>query len=243
MQTVETISRPEQRLFALRDVRDETPDMKSFFFEPLDDRPLFTFRPGHFINISFADNKGLGRRSFSIASSPREGILRITVKRVRTFTSTLFETSPGEPFEILAPLGLPYVRDEEEDAEYVLIAGGSGIVPFRSLLHYAQETDLPQHFHLFTSCKRKKDACFHDELVALSERSANMSLVATLTQESRKGFEHGRIDTHMLTAHLSSLEKKRFIVCGPPRMVRAIIMLLRDLEVPMARIKTETWGN
>ncbi len=241
---IRSYDKPEKRIFKLVDKREETPNVMSFFFEPVDGKKMFKFKPGHFVNISFKnDLDNIGNRSFSIANSPTEKGLMLTIKKVGVFTTKIFETLIGEEFVILGPLGLPYIKDESENKEYVFIAGGSGIVPFRSILYYSRDTDFKNKMYLFYSNRTEKDIIYKKELYSLKEKMDNFILVETLTREEKESYEKGRINVEMLKKYLDSFEDKKYMICGPKGLVSGSIELLKKLNVDIKNIKTESWGN
>ena len=219
--------KPNKRVMPLASVREETPGVRSFVFsEPS------MHEPGQFVNIAFARNDELGRRSFSIASGPDE-LLELTIKAVGTFTHALFDAPIGTAFEVHGPLGLPYVRFPEEP--HLLIAGGSGIAPFRSLMRDPRLANT--RFTLIDSNRTYEEIIYRDEIA-----SWNATVIHTLTCEERIGFAHGRISRELI-ASIPSLLAHRVLICGPPGMVSTCIEHLISLGVAMNRIKTESWGN
>jgi NAD(P)H-flavin reductase len=219
--------KPHKRTIPLASVREETPGVRSFVFsEPS------MHEPGQFVNIAFARNDELGRRSFSIASGPGEP-LELTIKAVGAFTHALFDAPIGTVFEVHGPLGLPYVRFPEEP--HLLIAGGSGIAPFRSLMH--DERFVNTRFTLIDSNRTYEDIIYRDEIT-----SWRANVIHTLTREEHSGCSFGRISRELL-ASIPNLLAHRVLICGPPGMVSTCIEHLISLGVAMNRIKTESWGN
>ena len=217
--------KPERRIMRLETSRPETHDTRTFVFTD-----TYSFEPGQFVNIHFAEKDTIGRRSFSIASGPGER-LEITVKRVGSFTNAFFEAPPGTAFEVHGPLGLPYIRSRDP---YLLIAGGTGIAPFRSLMRKGYED---VRFTLIDSNRTYDDIIYRDEIP-----NWKATVIHTLTREEREGFRHGRIDRALLET-IPHLEEHRVLICGPPGMVTTAIEALITLGIPMNRIKTESWGN
>jgi NAD(P)H-flavin reductase len=219
--------KPTKRTVHLASVREETSDVRTFTFVESSKH-----EPGQFVNIAFSDDDSLGRRSFSIASAPDEP-LELTVKLVGTFTKALFDAPIGTVFEVHGPLGLPYVRFADEP--HLLIAGGSGIAPFRSLMRDPKYTNTI--FTLIDSNRTYDDIIYRDEMITWKA-----TIIHTLTREERDGYVHGRIDHEML-GRIPNLLTHRVLICGPTGMVSACIENLIALGVAMNRIKTESWGN
>ena len=220
--------KPEWRTVTLESVRTETPDARTFVFST-----DYGFEPGQFVNILFAGDEAMGRRSFSIASGPGER-LELTVKRVGRFTTALFDAAIGTGFEVLGPLGLPYIRAHHDDP-YLFIAGGSGIAPFRSLMRDPRSS--PMRFTLIDSNKTYDDIIYRDEM-----RTWKATIIHTLTREEREGFRHGRINRELLET-IPDIQAHRILICGPPGLVSSAIAHLIALGIPMNHIKTESWGN
>ena len=220
--------KPVRHVVTLEATRFETHDTKTFTFSS-----EYVFEPGQFVNVRFEQDDALGKRSFSIASGPHEK-LEITVKRIGVFTNELFTAPIGTRFEIHGPLGLPYIRSSPEDP-YLLIAGGSGIAPFRSLMrdHRLAET----RFTLIDSNRTYDDIIYRDEI----ERW-HAKVIHTLTRENHHGIRHGRIDRGLLD-RIPHIRDHRVLICGPPGLVSASIEHLLSLGIPVNRIKSESWGN
>ncbi len=235
--------KPSRKIFVLTKKVLETPNVMSFYFKPKDN-VMFKFKPGHFVNISFKnDFENIGNRSFSIANSPTEEGLMLTIKKVGVFTSKIFDSKIGEEFEVLGPLGLPYIKNEKENYDYVFIAGGSGIVPFRSIIVYFKDKKYDNKMFLFYSNRTEENIIYKKELEELNKSMNNLIVVETLTREEKENYESGRINSEMLKKYINSFENKKFIICGPKGLVSGSISMLKDLNIDIKNIKTESWGN
>ncbi len=88
----------------------------------------------------------------------------------------------------------------------VLVAGGIGITPFRSIVFRAAKEKLPHRIVLFYSNNRPEDAAFLDELKGLEKENPNYNLVACLTDmaKSHQSWhgETGLIDKEMLLKYV-----------------------------------------
>jgi ferredoxin-NADP reductase len=147
---------------------------------------------------------------------------------------------------VFGPLGLPYVRDESATDDIVMIAGGTGITPFRSLIKHYAENNKPNNLILIHSVRTSNDRCYADEIARICEVNSNISINYFITHEDTvndasciKGF----IDEAHFRSILLEPEKKLYIICGPQGMISASIEILTRIGVPMERIKTESWGN
>jgi ferredoxin-NADP reductase len=113
----------------------------------------------------------------------------------------------------------------------VLLAGGIGITPFRSIL---VETigggGLPYQVVLFHANRRPEDAAFADDFRTLARKDPQLAFVPTMTampgSEDAWDGERGHIDAAMLRRHLDGLVDPIYYIAGPPGMVQALRAML-----------------
>ena len=108
-----------------------------------------------------------------------------------------------------------------------LIAGGSGITPFISLL--TENINLKQPIRLDYWCKNRADACFIKKLLSWQEQFPNFQFYLHLTQEgAEKPYEkEGRI-TEDFVKRLGKLDNTYLIACGTSDFTNAAKKLLED---------------
>jgi glycine betaine catabolism B len=222
----------------IRDIIVETSDTKTLRL----DRPAdFTFIPGQFVNITLTTREdGRVRRAYSIASSPLESQIDLTVRQM---PGGLVSRILTEDVAIGDRLNLrgPYGRFVLEDRKLIWIAGGSGIVPFRSMWRFIEETNSPADFTLLYVSKTLDQIIYRDELSALLQRGRR--ILHTLTQETPIGWKGfiGRINQPMLSATIPELNDRLFYICGPPAMCDDVARHLMDMGVLRLEIRTEKY--
>src|SRR5438552_1115030 len=125
---------------------DETSRVKSIVL----DLPEWQgHRAGQHVDVRLtADDGYQAERSYSIASAPEDQQLVITVERLDDGEVSPYlvdELRPGDAVELRGPIGGYFVWDEALGGPLLLVAGGSGIVPLRSMLrhHAAIESTVP----------------------------------------------------------------------------------------------------
>ena len=126
----------------------------------------------------------------------------------------------------------------------VLLAGGIGVTPFRSIL---VETigggTLPYPVILFHANRRPEDAAFADEFRSLARRDPNLAYVPTMTAVDWVGAgwggERGRIDAAMLRRHLDGVADAIYYIAGPPGMVQAVRAMLIESGVDEDDVRIE----
>ncbi|NQT52386.1 oxidoreductase, partial [bacterium] len=114
----------------LDEVVDETPTIKTFVLSP---KQPVEFQAGQFVQITVP---GLGEAPFTPSSSPYEkGFLEVTVLRTGRVTDAMHELKPGATLGVRGPFGKGYPLDQCEGKEVLVIGGGVGLAPLRSLIY------------------------------------------------------------------------------------------------------------
>ena len=220
----------------------------AFYF----DKPAgFAFKAGQFVELTLVnppetDAEG-NTRAFSIASAPSESHLMVATRMRDTAFKRVLGTLPlGAEVRIEGPFGNLTLHNNTARAA-VLLAGGIGITPFRSIVFRAAKERLPHRLVLFYSNRRPEDAAFLGELQALRSENANYTLVDTMTgmergSHSRIG-ESSRISKEMLMQHLGDLNGPIYYLAGPPVMVGAMQQLLNSAGVNDDDIRSEEFAG
>ena len=143
----------------LKDRKEVAEGTMAFRFE----KPSgWTFKAGQYLdmtllNPSETDSEG-NVRSFSIASAPHEETLMVATRMRDTAFKRVLKTMPiGTAVKIEGPSGDLILQNDSTRAA-VFLAGGIGITPFRSIVHWAAKEKLPQRVFLFYSNRRPEDA-------------------------------------------------------------------------------------
>lgn len=149
----------------------------------------FVFKPGQFIDMTQVDPPETDAegnvRAFSIASASDEDMLMVaTCMRHTAFKRVLRSMPLGTTVTLEGPFGnLMLHADATRPA--VLLAGGIGITPFRSILLQATKEKLPHRIVLFYSNRRPEDAAFLGELQALQRDNPQYTFVGTMTEAEK----------------------------------------------------------
>jgi ferredoxin-NADP reductase len=228
------------RFLTVTKVWEETPETKSlsldFAGEP------FRFVPGQFVNVTVEiPDKGRTRRAYSIASSPLDPELLLTVKRMEPGLLSEYlcaEVTEGDLLHIRGPYGCFTL---EPSAQSVFIAAGSGIVPFRSMWRYLLQTRSSKRFSLLYASRSFHYVIYREELTALN--AAGFRIIHTFTRNEDPlwtGYSR-RIDQEMLLEFVEAAGEKVFYVCGPPEFCACTAQHLLNLSIDRKRIKTEKY--
>ena len=204
-------------------------------------------------------------RHFSLASSPTEDILIISTRiRDSPYKQQLSNIQEGEEVKVSKARG-NFVLHDDYSKPAIFLSGGIGVTPFRGMIKYALDKQLPINITMFNSNRNQQNILYRDEFDKWAAQSQNLKIVYTITEEKKdreqgqqrtadtsssatetKGNwngERGRIDRTMIERHLSKEEisKAIFYICGPPGMINALgeDLLQKQLQIPEGRIKVE----
>jgi ferredoxin-NADP reductase len=207
-------------------------------------------RAGQHVDVRLTAEGGYqAERSYSIASAPGEPPA-LTVERLDDGEVSPYlveEAGPGDRFELRGPIGGYFVWDADDAADpLLLIAGGSGVVPFRSMLRHRAEAGSTVPTQLLYSARTDEDLIYRKELDELAASDDSLEVVETLTRAQPPGWtgRAGRIDADFLGEVAFSAERDpRVFVCGPTAFVEAVADGLVGLGYRPGRIRTERFGG
>jgi ferredoxin-NADP reductase len=226
-------------------ITKETPDTSTFRLEPVEGKGI-SFRPGQFVNLILLDEKGglKGSKPYSIASSPLDtkGI-ELTIKLSGgQFTGQLSGLKEGAVVGLMGPFGSFTYDDKIKDV--VILTGGVGITPFRSLWRYINDKGLDTKVTIIYSCRTPADIAYMKELEELPARNKNIKVVLTCTREVPPSWNRlrGRINADMIRQAAGNLSSHDYYICGPTAMVIELEKALIDAGVDAGKIHAEKWG-
>lgn len=202
-------------------------------------------RAGQHLDIRLTAEDGYqAEREYSIASAPDEPVA-ITVERLEDGEVSPYlteELRTGDQLEVRGPIGGYFVWESGDGGPLMLIAGGSGIVPLRSILRHRQRTGSPVQARLLYSSRTLPDVIYSSEL---SQQPDGVEVIHTLTREQPPGWtgHAGRIDEDLLgKVAWPAAEDPLAYVCGPTSFVEVAAAGLVGLGYPPERVKTERFG-
>lgn len=213
-------------------IREETKDVRTLRLVPAESGKAFPyFRAGQFITLTAQIGSSRLTRAYSLSSSPKqalEGVYEVTVRRAGLFSSWLIDQAVvGIELTVGEPSG-DFCHDDLRDAETVVaIAGGSGITPFRSMIHAILEGSENFKMVLIYGARTSADIIYKKELEELSDK--RIRVVPVLSDEKVAGYEHGFITAEILKKYAP--ERASFFLCGPDAMYRFVEGEMKKLGV------------
>jgi ferredoxin-NADP reductase len=203
---------------------------------------------GQHVDVRLTAEDGYqAQRSYSIGSAPEDDHLVLTVERLQDG-----EVSPylvdvlqeNDQLEMRGPIGRYFVWKPEMGGPLLLIAGGSGVVPFRSMLRHRVASQSAVPARLLYSSRSLEDVIYRDELAALAAYD-EIDIRFTLTRSQPTGWRgyDRRIDREILADVSWQPEERPLIyICGPTSFVETAAQALVDLGHDPALIRTERFG-
>ena len=217
-------------------------DIMTFRLEP----GRLEYKAGQYAFFKLEDMVGDPRgqtRCFSLASSPTEQDTIVISTRIGSsvYKQKLAALEQGERILAWEPSG-DFVLHDDHSKPAILLSGGIGVTPFRSMIKYATDKVLPLKIVFINSNSDESRFLYREEFDRWSRENKYLSVVYTLTREVPDGWkgDRGRIDKAMITRHAGDISRAIFYVCGPSRMVQnAQDLLCNDMQIPRERVKTE----
>lgn len=238
-------ARLEWRVATVKETRTETPRTRTLVL----DVPQWPgHRAGQHVDVRLVAEDGYqAQRSYSIASSPFERTVAITVERLDDGEVSPYlcdQLRPGDGLEVRGPIGGYFVWDVDLEGLLLLVGGGSGIVPLMAMLRHRARARRAVPARLLYSARTPEDVIYRDELERMAALP-EVEVVYTFTQTAPtpwNGFRR-RIDRSMLEAvSWPAAAAPRAFVCGPTPFVEFVATMLVDLGHEPSRVKTERFG-
>lgn len=202
-----------------------TPNEKLFRFLREDKQP-FGHKPGQFMQVSIT---GIGEAPISVSSSPTRGdYLELGVRKIGALTAAMHDLQVGDRVGMRGPFGTFFPIADLQGKDLLLIAGGCGLAPLRSMIQYAE--DRIEEFGkvtVFYGAKSPDDVMYKNEL-ALWQTSPLMQ--CRVTVDNVPGGTCWTNNVGLITTLFASLtinpSNTVAIICGPPIMYKFVIQEL-----------------
>lgn len=232
----------------VRQITVETPLVKTFWLDLPERMP---FLAGQHLELRLTAANGYQAvRSYSIANSPLEAGLAITVQMLENGEVSGYLDSRvhvGDQIELRYPIGYHFVWESTITDPVLLVAGGSGVVPLGSMLRHHQLSQATTSMRLLYSARSYDDVIYKPFLESYDFAQSGRRLDLTLTDHPPVDW-HGysrRIDRAILEEVTGDLDRSKLLVyiCGPTPMVEAVANLaVQALGLDPLKVKTERFG-
>jgi ferredoxin-NADP reductase len=206
-------------------------------------------RAGQHVDVRLTAEDGYqAERSYSIASAPEQG-LELTVELLDDGEVSPYlveELRPGDGLELRGPIGGYFVWEPNAARPVFLVAGGSGIVPFRAIIRSKLAAGSAAPMRLLYSSRTIGDVIYREELEKIAADDNGVDIVHTLTRAQPDGWTGyaRRVDADMLREVAWPADDHPSVyVCGATSFVEAVAEGLVGLGYEPTTIKTERYGG
>jgi CDP-4-dehydro-6-deoxyglucose reductase len=226
-------------------IENETADTRRFWIE-VPGLNSFDFEPGQFVTLDLPIHEKPNKRwrSYSIASWPDGSNvfeLVIVLDANGLGTNFLFtEIQVGAELSFRGPQGVFTLRQPIEK-DIVMICTGTGIAPFRSMIHYILQQQLPhQHIYLVFGCRTKSSLLYFNELKALEGQLPGFTYLPTLSREVWEG-NNGYVHP-VYEALCANRQPAHFYLCGWKGMIDEAKQRILNMGYDKKDIHLEIYG-
>jgi CDP-4-dehydro-6-deoxyglucose reductase len=212
------------------------------------------FHPGQYLDVLLAAGK---RRSFSIACPPHDArLLELHVRRVAGggFTQRLFGAGepgaaalavseprdsalvPGSLLRIEGPMGQFSYRPGT--SRIIMVAGGTGFAPLKSMLRHVLETGIRRDLHLYWGARHAADVYEEQRVIGWTRAHSQLKFTAVLSEASLAEAAHHRTGwVHdAVLADYPDLSAFEVYTAGPPAMIEAMRTSFPRHGLPVQRL-------
>jgi ring-1,2-phenylacetyl-CoA epoxidase subunit PaaE len=231
----------------VKSIKRQTQKAVQVFFDISEElTDIFNFQPGQYITLSTKIEGQEVRRSYSICTTPEEG-LAVVVKAIENGVFSNYvndHLKAGDTLEVMPPEGHFVIEDQKEDSNYCAFVAGSGITPVMSLITSVLKTNDTSKFVLVYGNKSPEQTIFFDEILELQKHYPERLFVESVYSETQEGDSHfGRIEkptvNYALKNKYKGIEFSEYLLCGPEPMIEHVQDVLKENGIPENAIKYE----
>ncbi|CAN5247446.1 ferredoxin--NADP reductase [soil metagenome] len=214
----------------------------------LENEMPFEFTPGQFVTFHWEEETGKLQRSYSIATIPGEtNTVEIAVSPFEGGAGTrlLFGLKPGESIQTTGPFGRLTLR-EEQPSRYILVATGTGVTPYRSMLPELAErmANTALKTIVLLGVQSREDLLYGDDFLRFAEKHPGFEFYAyysrrlpeSLAAHERKGYVQSAFTDLNVTP-----ESDIVYLCGNPNMIDDAFAKLREIGFETAHVRREKY--
>ncbi|MDX2428907.1 MAG: FAD/NAD(P)-binding protein [Xanthomonadales bacterium] len=199
-------------------IEDETPDIKTFTIRPVE--PI-QFAAGQFVELAVP---GIGEAPFTPSSSPKiSDFMEITIMRTGRVTDWLHNMKEGDELGVRGPMGRAYPIGDFHGREILIVGGGCGVGPLRSLL-LALIDDLDAYARIIVryGARSADSIVFKDAQLHGWNQGGALDVMLTVDEESDSWDGHVGMITDILEEDYLDCHASDGIavMCGPPVMMK-----------------------
>lgn len=230
-------------------ITEETTSTRRYWIQ-IPEVETFNFIPGQFVTLDLPihEKKNKRWRSYSIASSPDQtNIIELVIVLLEGGAGTTYlfnEVKEGSELLLRGPQGV-FVLPHVIDRDIFFICTGTGVAPFRSMLHYINRNQVThKKIYLLFGTRLIKDCLYYSELKELEKEIDNYFYLPTFSREPEENKSVKRGYVHNVYEEI--LADKRnpayFFLCGWKNMIDEAKKRIMDLGYEKKDIHLELYG-
>jgi ferredoxin-NADP reductase len=220
------------------------------FWIQVPDLDNFDFKPGQFVTLDLPihEQKNKRWRSYSIASAPDgTNVFELVIVYLEGGLGTTYlfnEIKEGSEILLRGPQG-KFTLPEPIAEDLYFICTGTGIAPFRSMVHFLHNHKLPhQNLHLIFGCRKMGDGLYIDELKELEKKESGFFFHPCYSREEEvpEGAQKGYV--HPVYEALTQQGKTpaKFYLCGWKNMIDEAKQRITAMGYDRKAIHLELYG-
>lgn len=197
------------------------------------------FQAGQFTKLAMTIGEKRIARAYSYVNAPKDPVLEFYLTEVEggKLTSGLVELSVGDSIDVESKANGFLTIEESPKREILwMIASGTGIGPFLSILADGKVWDKYQQVVLIHSVRFNTDLTYQDFIHAHQKLFKQFTYLPLVTRESPERGLEGRVTDLIKSSEFvnyCNLEKlpedSHFMICGNPQMVKDLTQLLQSV--------------
>jgi NAD(P)H-flavin reductase len=215
----------------LTEVIDESPTIKSFVLKPEHD---FEFKTGQFVELTL---DGFGEAPFTPSSSPLiKDEIQITIMKAGYVTEKVHQLKPGAIMGLRGPYGRGYPLDRFFDKEILVLGGGCGFAPLRSLLYNLKAEEDKIKKLVFCYGSKTPAECIYKPYINELRQVKKFEVHRSVDRSDETWTEEVGVVTNLLDKITINVEDSVAVVCGPPVMMKFGTFKLLEMGYPEDKI-------
>jgi sulfite reductase subunit B len=219
---MKNIYRPQEA--TIEDIIVETSTIKTFVIRLKEE---FSFKTGQFIELTLP---GIGEAPFTPSSDPNiKEKIDVTIMKVGRVTSFLYNVPKKTTVGIRGPYGKGYPLEKFAGKDILIVGGGVGLAPLRSLLF-----SLFAEIHKYNKVvlrygARTPDDIVYKEAIPKWSKTKKVNIVTTVDVGDASWKGNVGLVTTILKDLPLAMNKAQAVVCGPPVMMKFVTLKLLDI--------------
>lgn len=225
------------RVGVITDVREETPDVKTFRVNAPEGGKLFDHMPGQCAMICAP---GVSEGMFSITSSPtNREYQEFSIKRCGVLTEYLHSLEAGDEVTVRGPYGNHFpVETELKGRNLLFIAGGIGLAPLRSVINYVLDNRADYgRVDILYGSRSAQDLVQLKEIREVWMNAPDVHVHLTIDREQEDWDGHvGFVPNYV--KEVGFTPERTALVCGPPIMIKFTLAALEEMGFTKEQVYT-----